>query len=88
MFVPDHNMILFNQEWVVVLQVEVVILTALHETRHAYQKVQIDGRLNMIIRENPETITKWKQEFGQYFRPSDQFPNDQDIRGKKSRKTR
>jgi len=76
MYVPDHNLILFNQDWLAVSKVEEVILTAFHETRHAYQKAQIDGLSSLKNNENLETVAKWKREFGQYFRPSDQFQDD------------
>ena len=36
MYLPDHNLILFNQDWLSIAKLEEVILTAFHETRHAY----------------------------------------------------
>ncbi len=76
MYLPDHNLILFNQDWLFVAKLEVVILTAFHETRHAYQKSQIDGIFNLIQNESPETITKWKREFEHYYRPNDEYVDD------------
>ena len=76
MYLPDYNLILFNQDWLSVAKLDEVILTAFHETRHAYQKSQIDGMYNLIQNEGPETIRKWKQEFDAYFRPSDEFQDD------------
>jgi len=76
MYLPDHNLILFNQDWLSVAKLEEVILTAFHETRHAYQKAQIDGVPNPSQKENPETITKWKSEFQKYYRPSDEYQDD------------
>jgi hypothetical protein len=76
MYIPTHNLILFNQDWLVVAKVEEVILTSFHETRHAYQKVQIDGQLILKQNEKPETIAKWRKEFEKYYRPSDQYLDD------------
>ena len=61
MFLPDPNLILFNQDWLAIAKFEEVILTAFHEARHAYQKAQIDGILNLKQNESPETIAKWEQ---------------------------
>ncbi len=76
MYLPDHDLILFNQDWLSVAKFEEVILTAFHETRHAYQKAQIDGIPYLKQKENPETIAKWKQEFDAYYRPSDEYQDD------------
>ena len=76
MYLPDHNMILFNQDWLAVAKLEEVILTAFHETRHAYQKAQIDGVPNPRQKENPETIAIWNSEFQKYYRPSDDYVDD------------
>ena len=42
------------------------MITALHETRHAYQKYCIDTR----SREDIKTIEAWEKEFNQYNQPS------------------
>jgi hypothetical protein len=76
MYLPDHDLILFNQDWLSVAKFEEVILTAFHETRHAYQKAQIDGIPNPRQKENPETIAKWGREFQNYYRPTDAFQDD------------
>lgn len=76
MYLPDQNLILFNQDWLSVAKLEEVILTAFHETRHAYQKSQIDGIPNLKHNVISETIQKWKKEFEAYYRPSDQILND------------
>lgn len=76
MYVPNHNLILFNQDWLSVAKLDEVVLTAFHETRHAYQKAQIDGIPYLKQKENPETIAKWKQEFDAYYRPSDEYVDD------------
>jgi hypothetical protein len=76
MYLPNHDLILFNQDWLSVAKLDEVILTAFHETRHAYQKAQIEGIPNLRQIENPETIAKWKQEFEQYYRPSDDYQDD------------
>jgi len=76
MYLPDHNLILFNQDWLAVAKLEEVILTAFHETRHAYQKSQIDEIPNLKHKENPETVAKWRREFEKYYRPSDEYQDD------------
>lgn len=75
-YLPDHDLILFNQDWLSVAKIEEVILTAFHETRHAYQKAQIDGVPNLRQKENSETIAKWDGEFRKYYRPTDAFQDD------------
>jgi hypothetical protein len=76
MYLPDHNLILFNQDWLSVAKLEEVILTAFHETRHAYQKAQIDGVPNLIQEENLDKIAKWEREFEKYYRQSDEYQDD------------
>ncbi|MFA5283910.1 MAG: hypothetical protein WC366_05350 [Bacilli bacterium] len=76
MYLPNHDLILFNQDWLSVAKLDEVILTAFHETRHAYQKAQIDGIPNLKQKENPETIAKWKHEFEEYYRPNDEYVDD------------
>ena len=76
MYLPDQNLILFNQDWLSVVKLEDVILTAFHETRHAYQKSQIDGIPNLKHNESPGTILKWKEEFEAYYRPNEKLLDD------------
>lgn len=76
MYMPDLDLILFNQDWLSVAKIDEVILTAFHETRHAYQKAQIDGIPNLKQKENPEKIAKWEREFQKYYRPSDEYQDD------------
>lgn len=59
----DHNLILFNQDWLSTAKLEEVILTPFHESRYAYQKAQIDGVQVLKVQEKPETIVKWKRKF-------------------------
>lgn len=86
MYLPDHDLILFNQDWLSVAKLEEVILTAFHETRHAYQMAQIQGIPNMHKGESPETIAKWKLEFEKYFWPSDEYQNDSRYLGQEIEK--
>ena len=76
MYLPDHNLILFNQDWLAVAKLEEVILTAFHEVRHAFQNAQIDAIPNFKHKEIPVTIEKWKKEFEKYYRPTDKYEND------------
>lgn len=48
---------------------EEVALTALHETRHAYQKANIDFPEYFIGKESKQTIKQWKEDFENYNRP-------------------
>lgn len=76
MYLPDHDLILFNKDLLSVAKLDEVILTEFHETRHANQQAQIDWNPNFIQNESPETITNWKLEFDKYYRPSDEFLDD------------
>lgn len=42
MYLPDHDLILFNKDLLSVAKLDEVILTEFHETRHANQQAQID----------------------------------------------
>ena len=72
MYLPDHNLILFNQDWLTIAKLEDVIMTTFHETRHAYQKSQIDGIPNDINNELQEAIKIWEIQFENYFKPNDE----------------
>ena len=61
-----HNEIIFNEDWVNQSNELEIMITALHETRHAYQKFCIDTR----SREDIKTIEAWEKEFNQYNQPS------------------
>ncbi|MCR3906959.1 MAG: hypothetical protein NUK62_08060 [Tenericutes bacterium] len=60
------NEIIFNEDWVNRSNELEIMITALHETRHAYQKYCIDTR----SREDIKKIEAWKKEFKQYNQPS------------------
>ncbi len=60
------NEIIFNEDWVNRSNELEIMITALHETRHAYQKYCIDTR----SREDIKTIEAWEKEFNQYNQPS------------------
>src|SRR5690554_631524 len=60
------NEIIFNEDWVNRSNELEIMITALHETRHAYQKFCIDTR----SREDIKTIEAWEKEFNQYNQPS------------------
>lgn len=59
------NEIIFNEDWVNRSNELEIMITALHETRHAYQKYCIDTR----TREDIKTIETWEKEFNQYHQP-------------------
>lgn len=61
-----NNEIIFNEDWLNRSNELEIMITALHETRHAYQKFCIDTR----SREDIKTIEAWEKEFNQYKQPS------------------
>ena len=66
MYVFESDEILFNDEWVTNSPWIEVIITAFHETRHAYQGFCIKNRLN----ESKETLDKWEYESLNYISPT------------------
>jgi hypothetical protein len=60
------NEIIFNEDRINRSNELEIMITALHETRHAYQKYCIDTR----AREDIKTIEAWEKEFNQYNQPS------------------
>ncbi len=63
--------IIFNEDWLATALPEEVALTALHETRHAYQKANIDFPEYFIGKESKQTIKQWKKDFENYNRPNE-----------------
>ena len=61
--------IIFNEDWMAVALPEEIVLTALHETRHAYQKANIDFPQFFVGKETEETINQWKKDFENYNKP-------------------
>ena len=61
-----ENTIIFNEDWVNRSHEIEDIITAFHETRHAYQYHCIKTQ----YREEIETINVWEKEFNQYTSPS------------------
>lgn len=47
-----------------------IFVAALHETRHAYQKANIDFPQYFTGCESKETIQKWKANFENYTKPN------------------
>ena len=41
MYLPDHDLILFNQDWLSIAKLEEVILTAFHEAGHVYKRLRL-----------------------------------------------
>lgn len=66
LFIRDQYEIVFNKDWVNRVDGIEVIITAFHETRHAYQKYCINTR----TRENIKTIEQWEKEEKNYIAPS------------------
>ncbi len=60
------NEIIFNEDWIHRSNELEILVTAFHETRHAYQYHCIKTKL----REDIETINVWEKEFNQYTSPS------------------
>lgn len=66
MYLFESDEIMFNQEWVAKSQWIEVMITAFHETRHAYQGYCIRTR----SLESKDTINKWEYETLNYIMPS------------------
>jgi hypothetical protein len=55
---------------------EEIVLTALHETRHAYQRANIDFPQFFVGKETEETINRWKKDFENYNKPHEHYLSD------------
>lgn len=66
MYVFESDEIIFNEEWVVKSPWIEVIVTAFHETRHAYQGYCIRTRSV----ESKDTLDKWEYVTLNYIRPT------------------
>lgn len=66
MYLFESDEIIFNEEWIAKSQWIEVIVTAFHETRHAYQGYCIRTK-SMEIK---DTLDKWEYETLNYIRPS------------------
>lgn len=66
MYLFESDEIIFNEQWVEKSPWIEVIITAFHETRHAYQGYCIKNRTY----ESNETIQNWQQEFTNYLQPT------------------
>ena len=71
----EDNEIIFNEDWVNRSNELEIMITAFHETRHAYQKYCIDTRSG----EDIKTIEVWEKEFNQYSQPSGKNTPSDDI---------
>lgn len=61
-FIYDDYEILFNETWVLISEWIEIIVTAFHETRHAYQCYSIKHSKN----EDKITLENWKNDFENY----------------------
>ena len=66
MYLFESGEIIFNEEWIAKSQWIEVIVTAFHETRHAYQGYCIRTK----SMESKDTLDKWEYETLNYIRPS------------------
>ena len=66
MYLFESDEIIFNEEWIAKSQWIEVIVTAFHETRHAYQGYCIRTR----SLESKDTLDKWEYETLNYIRPT------------------
>jgi hypothetical protein len=69
------NEIIFNEDWNNRSNELEILVTAFHETRHAYQYHCIKTK----SREDIETIIVWEKEFNQYTSPSGKNTPKSDI---------
>jgi hypothetical protein len=65
-FDDKYYIIYFNEAWLSKASADEIMITALHETRHAYQKANIDFPEYFVGRESKETIRQWKKDFDNY----------------------
>jgi hypothetical protein len=70
-----NNEIIFNEDWINRSNELEILVTAFHETRHAYQYHCIKTK----SREDIETINVWEKEFYQYTSPSGKNTPKSDI---------
>ncbi|MDX9692230.1 MAG: hypothetical protein RBT45_07210, partial [Acholeplasmataceae bacterium] len=69
------NEIIFNEDWINRSNGLEFLVTAFHETRHAYQYHYIKTK----SREDIEPINVWEKELNQYTSPSDKNTSKSDI---------
>ncbi|RJX23868.1 MAG: hypothetical protein C4537_07790 [Acholeplasma sp.] len=69
LFNGQYYSITFNEDWLCHAKYEEIILTALHETRHAYQKAVIEFPDLMNSHVKPEIVKQWKMDFEAYKKP-------------------
>ncbi len=74
-FDENYYIIYFNETWLNKSTTDEIMVTALHETRHAYQKANIDFPEYFVGRESKETIKQWKKDFDNY-KPSKSTEED------------
>lgn len=74
LFNGQYYSITFNEDWLCHAKYEEIVLTALHETRHAYQKAMIEFPELMRSYVKPEVITQWKIDFEAYKSPAESRP--------------
>ena len=70
MFIDSYYAFVFNQEWLETANYAEIFVASLHETRHAYQKANIDFPEYFIGCESKETIKKWRTNFENYIKPN------------------
>ena len=79
MYLPGKNIIIYNEKWLKQAPLMEIFLTAIHETRHAFQKLQIDA-LKMNKNQVPEEIVScWEKEFDHYHQARGDTLNDYDY---------
>lgn len=76
LFNGQYYSITFNEDWLCHAKYEEIVLTALHETRHAYQKAVIEFPEFMRSYVKPDVIKQWKMDFEAYKRPDVSSPYD------------
>jgi hypothetical protein len=74
LFIPKIYKIVFNTLWLERAEIEEVLVSAFHETRHAYQKTSVDYGKLYDCKEKKEIIDIWNQEFKDYNNPKDGNP--------------
>lgn len=76
LFNDRYYSITFNEDWLCHAKHEEIVLTALHETRHAYQKAVIEFPDLMNSQVKPEIVMQWKMDFEAYKKPYESSVDD------------
>jgi len=78
-FLKDRWIIAFNKAWIESANPLEIQVTCFHEARHAFQYLVIKGEYKGNEKIDQETINSWKQDMGNYEKPSGILENDEEY---------